>query len=230
MKALQGLRAALIALIIASTSLGLAGQGEIVKDTVYLSWIAYTDTTGAFLVTKELRYADGGLLIQGEVIGDSAATRTYLLNQVIDDQRQEANAIAQVANSNQRQQKLNTYSALIQQVGGRGYTDEVANLYFNQLQGRYRVSVSGQANFVATLIRLPNGAVRLEREDDQTRYTVNIFTDRSLSVRNLPGATGDQKLALWQTTTRGLPVYATPTRNVRLTRLLDSELSARSGQ
>lgn len=209
-------------------TLTLSAQQEVTKDTVFVEWISYTDTTGAFLVIRESQFADGSFTASGQIVGDTAATRTYLVNQVIDEQRGEANAIAAVANSGVNLAKLNIYSAILQQVGSLGYTNEIANQYFAVFEGRYRVVVPGQPNFTAWMIRLPNGNVRLEREDNQTRYTVNLFSDRSFTVRNLPGATGDNKLALTSTTTRDLPIYTTAMRNVRITRIREDETAARA--
>jgi hypothetical protein len=225
------MRTILLSIFLTGLALMAQAQSEIVLDSVSVEWIAYTDTTGAFLVKQEQRFADGSFTATGQVIGDTTNTRAYLVNQVINSQLQEADAIRSVANSVERNQMVNQYSALLEQIGVGTYANAMADLYFASLQGRYRVAVAGQASFVATLIRVPNGGVRLEREDDQTRYTVLIFSPRSFVVRSLPGATGDQKVALWRNTTRGLPIYSTPTRNVRLTLLLDSELQGmRSGR
>lgn len=214
-------------LIFSALALAASAQKEVATDTAYIQWQPLTDSTGQFLAVRQTTYTDGSFDTVGEVIGDTAQAVTYLLNQVIDVQRNQANAIQALANSGRDLQALNLYSALLQQVRGRTYSDEVAALYLPNVAGRYRVLVSGQPEFFANLYRLPSGAIRLEREDDTAvRYVVTFRTERSFVVRNLPGASGDNVVALWVTSSNGRPIYTTSTRNVRLIRVGDLPTTA----
>lgn len=63
----------------------------------------------------------------------------------------------------------------------------VADAYFPELQGRYRLrNSSGSVDLFFNLIKLASGGIRLQQEGTGTRYTVQILSPLNFRILNLP--------------------------------------------
>ena len=190
---------------------------EIVTDTAYVQWRTSPDT--AWMYVRAVTYGDGSSNISSIRVGDTTAMRTYLINQVIDDQRQYAAAIRTVVNSLQLENRTTLVSNMLEIVtNGTNYSQSVALGLGERLLGSYTVQVTGQTSFVANLIRGSSGTVQLRRVDNGTNYTVSVRSDLSFRVTNLPGATGNTVVAFTGFNSAGRPVYRSAARNVMLRR------------
>ena len=190
---------------------------EIVTDTAYVQWRTSPDT--AWMYIRAVTYGDGSSNISSIRVGDTTAMRTYLINQVIDEQRQYAAAIRTVVNSTSLETRTSLVSTMLETVtGGTNYSQSVALGLGERLLGSYTVRVTGQTPFVANLIRGSSGSVQLRRVDNGTNYTVSVRSDLSFRVTNLPGASGNNVLAFTGLNSAGRPVYRNVTRTITLQR------------
>lgn len=190
---------------------------EIVTDTAFVQWRTSPDT--AWMYVRSVTYGDGSSNVSSVRVGDTTAMRTYLINQVIDEQRQYAAAIRTVVNSVQLENRTTLISTMLETVtGGTNYSQSVALGLGERLLGSYTVSVTGQNSFVANLVRLSSGTVQLRRVDNGTNYTVSVRSDLSFRVTNLPGASGNNVLAFTGFNSAGRPVYRNVTRTIMLQR------------
>ena len=190
---------------------------EIVTDTAYVQWRTSPDT--AWMYVRAVTYGDGSSNVSSVRVGDTTAMRTYLINQVIDEQRQYAAAIRTVVNSLQLENRTTLVSNMLEIVtNGTNYSQSVALGLGERLLGSYTVRVTGQTSFVANLIRLSSGTVQLRRVDNGTNYTVSVRSDLSFRVTNLPGAAGNNVLAFTGLNSAGRPAYRNVTRTITLQR------------
>jgi len=212
----------ILILALLCASLGLTAQNnnlEIVTDTAYVQWRTSPDT--AWLYVRAVTYNDGSSNVSTTRVGDTTAMRTYLINQVIDEQRQYAAAIRTVVNSLQLENRTTLVSNMLEIVtNGTNYSQSVALGLGERLLGSYTVRVTGQTSFVANLIRLSSGTVQLRRIENgvTTNYTVSVRSDLSFRVSNLPGAPGNTVVAFTGLNSAGRPVYRSAARNIMLQR------------
>jgi len=191
---------------------------EIVTDTAYVQWRTSPDT--AWLYVRAITYNDGSSNVSTTRVGDTTAMRTYLINQVLDEQRQYAAAIRTVVNSTGLEARTTLVSNMLETVtGGTNYSQLIALGVGERLMGSYRVSI-GSTTFVATLIRASSGSVQLRRIENgvTTNYTVSVRSDLSIRITNLPGATGNTVVAFTGLNSAGRPVYRNAARTVMLQR------------
>jgi len=190
---------------------------EIVTDTAYVQWRTSPDT--AWLYVRAITYNDGSSNVSTTRVGDTTAMRTYLINQVLDEQRQYAAAIRTVVNSTGLEARTTLVSNMLETVtGGTNYSQSIALGVGERLMGSYNVSVTGQSTFQATLIRGSSGSVQLRRVDNGTNYTVSVRSDLSIRITNLPGASGNTVVAFTGFNSAGRPVYRNAARTVMLQR------------
>ena len=191
---------------------------EIVTDTAYVQWRTSPDT--AWMYIRAVTYGDGSSNVSSVRVGDTTAMRTYLINQVLDDQRQYAVAIRTVVNSVGLENRTTLVSTMLETVtGGTNYSQAIALGVGERLMGSYTVTI-GQTSFIGTLIRASSGSVQLRRIENgvTTNYTVSVRSDLSFRVTNLPGAAGNNVLAFTGLNSAGRPAYRNVTRTITLQR------------
>lgn len=185
------------------------------------------DPSSYILVQRELRNPDGSFTTNGTVFPDTLSVTNYLAQLVHEQYNVEAVAIATLANTVERNRQINQISALVQQLTGFTYAQIVSSYYSESFIGRYRVRVNGTP-FTANLIRMANGNLRLQREDDTSvRYSINILSDKMFTVRNLPGLQGDLKVAEVGVNNRGRRTYSDASASVTLIYLGPSLVESR---
>jgi hypothetical protein len=208
----------LLALLCASLGLTAQETREVTFDTAYVSWTV-TETDTAWFFTRQINYADGSNTLDNTRTADTSATRTYLINQNLDDQRRYADAIAVIVRHTRFQAYNTLISNMLMTVTGANYGQNIGLLFGDQLIGSYTVQVTGQQSFVADMVRLNSGSMRLRRQDNPaTEYQVTLWSDRSFRVSNLPGASGNRDLAFTGFNSVGKKTYRDVTRTITLQR------------
>jgi hypothetical protein len=206
------------ALLCALGQLPAQNNLEIVTDTAYVQWRTSPDT--AWLYIRAITYNDGSSNVSTVRVGDTTAMKTYLINQVLDDQRQYAAAIRTVVNSVGLENRTTLVSSMLETVtGGTNYSQLIALSVGERLMGSYTVSI-GSTTFIGTLVRTSSGSVQLRRVENgvTTNYGVSVRSDLSIRINNLPGAPGNTVVAFTGLNSAGRPVYRNAERTVRLQR------------
>ena len=174
-----------------------------------------------YYVVTVTQYTEGPDLVVPSKIGNSVALLKFAQSAAVNRQQYIAAAkkiVIQEKNLSIREFKgLDT---LVQSITGGDTTlfDMNANEYFEQLSGPYKV-INGSTSFDATLIRLANGGVRLERVSDGTRWTVRIFSPKNIRILNFPiGALPNATYDLYEVdpNAAGKPIFYEENRIFRL--------------
>lgn len=190
---------------------------EIVSDTSYVEFRTTPDSSWFYVSTTT--YSDGSFSSTGLRLGAAESAATFLINVALDGHRSYSNSIRVVASSAALNSTTSRVSNMTQLVAGKTYFNLVADLFSQSFIGRYSVLVDGQPTFQADMIRQANGNMRLRRVDNQVLYNVNLLSDRSFRLFNVPGAGASADVAEWQLNKEGRVVFSNTTRTVRLVRL-----------
>ena len=148
------------------------------------------EENGVYYVVTTTKFSAGPPQVIPEKIGDRAAMLSYAQTKAVNGQQAIA-AARRVAIEDgpiifRQFQGLDT---LVRTITGGDTTlyDLNAASYFESFQGRYRVrSASGVTDYTAKIIRLANGQLRLEREDNGTRYSLLVLSPISFRLVNIP--------------------------------------------
>ena len=121
---------------------------------------------------------------------------------------------------NYRRQHNNT-AGLFFDVTGKTLRLENQERFFNQFEGRYRISVLEASPFIVNIVQIGSGALRMEREDNQTRYVFTPMNSQFFEV--IIGAT-TYRMHEAGTNVNGLTKYeeelkVTGTRQILITKL-----------
>jgi hypothetical protein len=212
-------RLSLCGLLVLAMLAGLQAQDtrEITRDTSYVRWVV-SETDTAWYFSSFLTYADGSTNnVENLRLGDTSAAKVFLINRVLEKQRQYSRAIGIVANNIQTSEQTTLVSAQLTAVTGANYGQNIGLLFGDQLMGRYTVQVSGQPSFIGDIVRLSSGSMRLRRADNPaTEWQITMWTQDCFRVTNLPGASGNIDVAYRNLNSAGKRRYSNSARTVVL--------------
>lgn len=148
------------------------------------------EEAGVYYVVTTTKFSAGPPRVEPLRIGDRAAMLSYAQNEAVNQQQEIAAAkrvVIEDAPLVFRQfQGLDT---LIRNITGGDTTlyDLNNGSFADSYLGRYRVrNGGGTTDYTAKIIRLANGQLRLEREDNGTRYSILILSPVSFRIINIP--------------------------------------------
>lgn len=175
----------LILLLLLLPLLAIAQQSEITEVTQTI-----VQDGAKYFVVSNIKYANGEEDPFKRLIGDRNALLTYLQTQAVNRQQDIASVMKRVLEEETLSyREFKGVDTLVTNITGGDTTlfSLVADKYFSELQGRYRLrNSSGSVDLFFNLIRLANGGVRLEQEVTLTRYTVLILSPHNFRILNLP--------------------------------------------
>lgn len=145
---------------------------------------------GNYYVLTTTVYAEGPPMVVPAKIGNAPAMLAFALNSAVNRQQDISSVMKRVLEEETLSfREFKGVDTLVTNITGGDTTlfSLVADKYFPELQGRYRLrNSSGSVDLFFNLIRLANGGVRLEQEVTLTRYTVQILSPHNFRVLNLP--------------------------------------------
>jgi hypothetical protein len=150
---------------------------------------ALVEENGIYYIVTTTKYAEGPPATFPTRIGDRQATLDYARNTAMNRQQEVAAAmkIAIVEKPLAIRQYMGI-DTIVRDITGGDTTlfDLAADFLFPTFEGRYRLRTStGSTNFTARMIRLPSGLVRMERESDQFRFPVFLYSPKNFRIQNL---------------------------------------------
>lgn len=148
------------------------------------------EENGVYYVVTTTKFSAGPPRVEPERIGDRAAMITYAQTNAVNRQLAIASARrVAIEDGPLAFRQFQGLDTLVRNITGGDTTlyDLNAATYFESFQGRYRVrSASGVTDYTAKIIRLSNGQLRLEREDNGTRYSLLVLSPVSFRLVNIP--------------------------------------------
>lgn len=194
----------------------LFGQ-DLVVDTVYIEWDA---GAGSFFEVVDQQYDNGAQNYRKTPIGDTATTVNYLFASVVNsNQSVGASAANYVLNKPIIRARNTFYEDSYEQITGTIWNAAIAQYFFGQLQGNYKLYIDGanQGNF--ELYQVANGTLRIKLISNPTTvYTVRVDSQNTLTIQGLP-TYGNTDLYLIGKNASGKDVFMDIDRNVKFVKL-----------
>lgn len=194
----------------------LFGQ-DLVVDTVYLEWDA---SAGSFFEVVDQQYDNGAQNYHKTPIGDTVTTVNYLFASVVNsNQSVGASAANYVLNNPIIRARNNFYEDSYEQITGATWNAVIAQYFFEQLQGNYKLYIDGSNQGDFELYQVANGTLRIKLISNPTTvYTVRVNSQNTLTIQGLP-TYGNTDLYLIGKNANGKDVFMDINRNVKFVKL-----------
>lgn len=134
------------------------------EDTLYF-------LTSTIITENGTDYPDTN--ITNQFLGDSTQAATFLYNQAWDKANFLSSLMRRAFQRNDLYREYNNLADLFFDVTNKTLLLENQEQQFAFYHGRYRITALEPSPFFVNIIQLPSGALRMEREDNGTRYPFN---------------------------------------------------------